>query len=165
MKKSKYRIIIGILSLLISVMFLLSEIPIYFEQRDDENSLISYYYILTTELHLGGWIVALVLFISGLLLIYENKLSQLTYNLFGISVTVECIAQFINRDVGIFYGYLLVIPIGLGAFSLFITSSKKWKERLNWNTQIETRILILNTIIALIIVGFPRLILKGYDLL
>ncbi|AUC80725.1 hypothetical protein [Lacinutrix sp. Bg11-31] len=165
MKKAKYRIIIGILSILISVIFLISEVPIYFEQRNPENSLISYYYILTAELHAGGWIIALVLLISGLLLIYKSKLSQLTYNLFGIAIIVECIAQIISRDVGIFYGYLLVVPIGLGAFSLFITNSKKWKERLDWNTQIGKKVLIVNTVLALIIVEFPRLILKGYDLL
>lgn len=165
MKKSKYRIIIGILSILISVLFLLSEVPIYFEQRNAENSLISYYYILTVELHAGGWIIAFVLFISGLLLIYKNKLSQLTYNLFGISIIIESIAQIINRDVGIFYGYLLVIPIGLGVYSIFITNSKKRKKLLNWDTQIGIRTLIVNIVIAFIIVGFPRLILRGNDLL
>ncbi|WP_460219376.1 hypothetical protein [Psychroserpens sp. MEBiC05023] len=162
MTKTNYRIIIGILSILISVLFLYSEIPTYFEQRGNKDKL--WFYWLTAELHAGGWIIGNLLWLSGILLVLKNKKAQLIYNLFGISIIAECIIRIINYDKGLFSEYLLMFQIGLGIFAVYISNSEKWKSRLNWNTLIGKNNWIFNIIIAILIIGIPRWIFKGHNL-
>ena len=164
MSKTNERIIIvGVISILTSLLFLFSEIPTYFEQRANKDIL--WHYWITAELHAGAWVIATILLISGILFIFKNKYSQLTYNLFGISIISECIVRIINYDKGLFLGYLSIIPIGFGIFAMFISNSERWKKELNLNTRIGIRIWIVNIILVILICGIPRLIFKGHHLL
>ena len=151
----KHRYTIGITSVLLSGLFLISEIPIYIRQLKHPEIL--WFYHFTLKYHLAGWIIGILLLVAGILVILKYRHSQLLYFIFGVSVIFENVFRVLDQ---LTFLPLIILSFGWGVFSIVIAVSKKWKERLNWQTNINRNTLITLILISLIITILPRLTLN-----
>ncbi len=153
----KNRTLIGLPSVLISLLFLVHGIYFYCLQQKYH---LLWQFPITLKTSLSIWIVALLLLLAGVLNLFKIRHSQFLYALFGISVIIEVFVQIIYYGtISIFIDYFLILPLFLGIFSLMIVTSEKWKKRLGWEKSISLKIWFIYIIIAFLISGLPRLIL------
>lgn len=150
----KHRYTIGITSVLLSGLFLISEIPIYIRQLKYPEIL--WFYQITLKFHLAGWLIGIILLSAGILLILKYRHSQLLFFLFGVSVIIENVLRIIDQDT---FLPLLLVSLGWGIFSIFISLNRKWNDRLMWQTILGRNIVLTFILISLVITILPRLVL------
>ncbi len=152
------RLIIGLPSVLLASLFLFHDLEAYFFQQKYPDLL--WNIPIHLKEYLSRWIVAILLLFAGAFLLFNKRISQNFYSLFGISIMMETYSQAIEYDrTVVSFGYFLILPLIIGFFSLMIVTSEKWKKRLFWEKTISLKIWFIYIIIALLISGLPRLIL------
>lgn len=162
----KYRLSIGILSILIALFYLYIDIvPFILLELYHEILCISPVYLKTS---LSSWLISFLLLFGGVLLLFKNSFSQYLYLLFGISIIIEVYTQIIYFDTQtILIDFYLIPSISLGIlslllglFTLMLVSFEKWKIRLGWNKKISSKVWFISLIVSFLISGLPRLILE-----
>lgn len=162
----KYRLSIGMSSILIALFYLYIDIvPFILLELYHEILCISPVYLKTS---LSSWLISFLLLFGGVLLLFKNNFSQYLYILFGISIIIEVYTQIIyfSKETLLIDFYLIpslslvISSLLLGLFALIIVSSEKWKVRLGWDKKMISKVWFICLIVSFLISGLPRLILE-----
>ncbi len=155
----KYRLSIGILSILIASLYLFFDLDTFILQQKYPEVL--WHIPIPLKTSLSSWLVAFLLLFAGVLLLFKNELSQYLYCFFGISVIIEVYTQIIYYNTVISrFDYFLLLPIFMGIFSLMIVTSEKWKNKLGWDKKISLKVWFIYLIVSFLISALPRVILE-----
>jgi hypothetical protein len=162
----KVRLFIGLLSVIIASLFLIYDLYSYFLQQKYP---ILWQFPVILKTSLSSWMVFLILFFAGGLLLFKKGQSQYTYGLFGLCAIIEVYTILIyhSRLMSFFDDFLILLPfLSIGIFSLVLVTSAKWKNRLGWDNKISLNLWVVFLIISLLISGFPRFFIDypSYDL-
>ncbi|MEX0995494.1 MAG: hypothetical protein WDZ45_00435 [Flavobacteriaceae bacterium] len=162
----KYRLSIGVLSILIALLYLFFDVvPFILLHNYHEIICVAPVYLKTS---ISSWLVSSLLMFGGVLLLYKNRFSQDLYGLFGISIFIEVYTQIIyfhTETILIDYYLIPSLSLGvssllLGLFALLIVSSEKWKNRLGWDKKVSLKVWFIYLLVSFLISGLPRLILE-----